>query len=133
MWKIHRLSRTDFPNVPDEIFTGFVEPLSNADWNTFDETAEGRWYYHFGSLSLKEFNNLRWDVSPIVIRSTSFHPESKLDIYLIDYFTPGDTIETRTRFIGYPTDSRERLILHIKFIIDITRNNRFLVDGYLTL
>lgn len=48
------------PNMPVEVIEMFIVPLNEHPSSIFDDKPEGRWFYHFGGLSIEEFSELRW-------------------------------------------------------------------------
>lgn len=96
------------PNLPDEIFEMFVVPQNDAPLNIFDSQPEGRWFWHFGGLSLEEFNQLRWRRTELTFESDILHPDSYRDIKgLIEYCSADESEIGNARFQGYSPHSRK--------------------------
>lgn len=78
-----KITKAMLPNLPDEIFEMFVEPLSDCPPNKFDNHPKGRWFCHFGGLSIEEFSNLKWQRSILFIKRDDFHKDSLNDIMIL--------------------------------------------------
>lgn len=110
------------PNLPDEVFEMFIIPQSESPLNIFDSKPGGRWFCHFGGLSIDEFSNLRWRRSTLFFNKDIFHPHSCSDVdRLIEYCSLNSNSLRKALFQGYPTDSMERLAWHKEFIINTGR------------
>lgn len=103
-----KITRDMLPNLPDEIYELFIVPQNDAPLNIFDSQPEGRWYWHFGGLSLEEFKQLRWRRDELSFDKTIFHPDSYSDIDgLIKYCEANESQMSQARFQGYSPSSRE--------------------------
>ena len=117
-----KLTRDMLPNLPDEIFERFIVPQNDAPLNIFDSQPEGRWFYHFGGLSLEEFSQLKWMNTILNLDKDILHPDSYQDIRrLIRYYRIDNVALAKATIPGMPTDSRERLIWHAQFIANTGR------------
>ena len=113
------MTRDMLPNLPDEIYEMFVVPQNDAPLNQFDDHPRGRWFVHFGGLTIEEFNNLSWHRAELSFDKDIFHLDTYEDIKRLITFhmnPPMDTLRSRN-----PTDSRERLIRHRKIIVETGR------------
>jgi hypothetical protein len=114
-----KITRDMLPNLPDEIYGMFVVPQNDAPLNIFDNHPRGRWFVHFGGLTIEEFNNLSWHRAELSFDEDIFHPDTYGDIERLiasHKNPPMNTLLPRN-----PTDSRERLIWHRNTIIDTGR------------
>jgi len=103
-----KLTRDMLPNLPDEIYEMFVVPQNEAPLNIFDSQTEGRWFWHFGGLSLEEFKQLRWKRSELILERDILHPDSYRDINgLVEYCEADESLISHARFQGYSPHSRE--------------------------
>jgi hypothetical protein len=106
-----KLTREMLPNLPDEIWEMFVVPQNNAPLNIFDSRPESRWFYHFGGLSIEEFNQLRWCSAELSFDKDIFHPDTYGDIERLIHHLKGAAFSP-----AHPTDSRERVVWHRNII-----------------
>lgn len=93
------------PNLPDEIYETFVVPQNDAPLNAFDDHPLGRWFVHFGGLSINEFDKLRWRRTEFLFSATVFEPGTYSDIDRLIKHLKGVALSPRI-----PTNSRERVI-----------------------
>lgn len=109
-------ARAMFPNMPDEAFNIFIAellvhnpwPFSNINQSTFGT----KWYYYFGGLSLRQFSNLRWQLSTFMVNKNILHPDSNSDIdFLVKQHVLG--IETPVRNVR---QTKERFFGLVKYI-----------------
>lgn len=102
------------PNLPDELFNMFIAPLNNGTRNVHDSQPEGRWHYHFGGLSIKEFSDLGWEIKVIFLNKNLLHPDSYRDINGLVSYCASDN---KALFPWYPQNSPERLVWHKEFVL----------------
>jgi hypothetical protein len=117
-----KLTRDMLPNLPDEIYEMFVVPQNDAPLNIFDSQPQGRWFFHFGGLSVEEFGHLRWKRTILTFNKDIFHPDSNRDINRLVSYSRIDNVALANAILpGNPTDSRGRLAWHKKSILDTGR------------
>jgi len=103
-----KMTKAMLPNFPDEIFDMFIMQQNESALNIFDSQPGGRWFCHFGNLSIDEFNNLQWRKSELFFNKDIFHRLSMGDINgLIEHVQSDDTFDNL-----YPKDSRARFSWH---------------------
>lgn len=100
-----KLSRDMLPNLPDEIYEMFVVPQNDAPLNIFDSQPQGRWFFHFGGLSIEEFGQLGWRRAELLFSATVFEPYTYGDIDRLIKHLKGVALSP-----GIPADSRERVV-----------------------
>ena len=117
-----KISRDMLPSLPDEIYEIFVVPQNDAPLNIFDSQPQGRWFFHFGGLSIEEFGHLKWRKTDLFFNKDILHPDSYRDIKrLVIYCSIDDITLANAILPGNPTDTRERLIWHKKVIVNTGR------------
>jgi hypothetical protein len=114
-----KLTRDMLPTLPDEIYRMFVVPQNDAPLNIFDSHPSGRWFVHFGGLTIEEFNNLIWHKAELFFEEDIFHPDTYDDIGRL--IASNKNPPTNTLLQRNPSDSRERLIRHKKIIVETGR------------
>ncbi len=129
------------PNMPDEVFEMFIVPLNEHPASIFDDKPEGRWFYHFGGLSIEEFSELRWKRATLFFNKDRFHPLSCQDIdTLLEFCELPANSNRNTLYQGYSPSSREHLArlnlsilntgkLNAPIVCIKTRNGYRVLDG----
>lgn len=114
-----KLKRDAFPNLPDEIWSTFIERLNNDGLNDFDFNSHGRWFVHFGGLSIKGFSDLRWRMisHPLAELRIALDAYTTIDIdEAIKFLLSDDSPESRARFKRYDPMTRKTIARYVKFI-----------------
>ena len=106
------------PDIPEGIYETFVAPLNTEENTVFDSQPEGRWYFHFGGYSVKEFNQLNWSKIDFTVDVSSLHPDSVLDIQTL---VENVLLDRKASPIWDPENSNRRIGWHKAYVLETGR------------
>lgn len=116
-----KLKREMFPNLPDEVWNIFIVPLNDDRSNIFDTHVNGRWFVHFGGLSIEAFSKLQWNLT-ILPTNEILDNFTITDIdRILSYCNIKDSPYARARFIGYDPSIRTTVAKYTEFIAKARR------------